>query len=261
MAQSRQDEAQKYPPLGEFDNQKALADLKREQHKRVIYCIGMALGIATGGFLNAGFGVILAITIKTELRRLENVSHIIRVMEMILNEFSNYNVEVIPQVEVPKEETGVHQIDLFVRVPEEKVYFSMCIRRMRHAKVVFHKKKQRLMIRRKGKRGLNPLNPDPIDFLGASTSWIQKNQRSLFGRASNDRRRPCAKVLCLVEETEIAKQDSTYYANLGNDSFLCLRKEKSPIFVLHAKYRANNLCRFIHNFIEANGKQQSKVSA
>mgnify|MGYP006424015809 CR=1 FL=1 len=247
----------KYPPLGEFNSQDALNKLKEQQRIRFLFCIGILFALILGGSVISGLGLILTIRMRTQIRELDNVSNIINVMETLLDEFSHYNIEIIPEVEVPKE-TGIPKIDLFVRIPVEKVYFSICVRKMERSKVVFHREKQRLMIRRKGRRGLNPLNPDPIDFLGSSTTWIQKNKRSIFGRASNDRRRPCAKILCLVGSTEVGKSDEERYTIIGDCNFLIVRKDKNPIFLLHEKHAKNNLYRFIKNFIKANGKQESQ---
>lgn len=255
QAQYPQDESFKYPPLGEFDTQKALQHLEREQMKGALYCIALTCGATLSSLLNSALALGLILLTTQQIKKLDNLSNIIIVMKTLLKEFSDQGIEIIPRVPVPKKETGIHQIDLFVRIPVKKVYFVLCVRKMEQSKVVFHEQKGKLMRRRK--KGLSPFNPDPLEFLPNSTIWVQRNQRTLFGRASNDKRRPCAKILVLVHSTKIAQHRSEFYITLGEEQFLCV-KGKSPVMIVHHK---KNLCSFIKNYIEKHGKSQSQATS
>jgi len=122
---------------------------------------------------------------------------------------------------------------------------------MEQTKVVFYEGKGKLMRRRK--KGLTPLHPDPLEILPSSTVWLQKNNRSIFGRMSNDKRRPTAKVLCLVGNTKIGEHRSELYTTIGQKNFLCI-KRKSPVLVIKHK---KELCSLVKHYIELHGKKTS----
>jgi transcription antitermination factor NusA-like protein len=205
--------------------------------------------------LNPAVALGLLLYLTRELRKLDKISNLINVMETLLREFSDEHIEIIPRVEVPKEETGINQIDLFVRIPVKKVYFVLCVRKYEQTKIVFHEEKARLMRRRK--KGLKPLNPDPLEFLPSSTVWIQKNKRTIFGHKSNDRRRPCAKVFVLVGSTKIGTHRDELYDNLGENRFLTPKLHK-PITVVHHDH---DLCTFVRNYIAEKGKSPPNSSS
>lgn len=243
-----QDESLKYPDLGEFDTAKAFQELQREQKKITISCLMLASWIIGAGLLRPEVALVLLLSLKRQLKKLDNISNLVNVIKTLLREFSDENIEIIPRVQVPKEETGIHQIDLFVRVPIKKVYFVLCIRKLEQTKLVFHEEKGRLMRRRK--KGLKPLDPDPLEFLPRSTVWIQKNQKTIFGHKSNDRRRPCAKLLVLTGSTQIGKHREELYATFGEQKFLA-PKLNSPVTIVHHDH---DLCSFIRNYIKEKGK-------
>ena len=249
------DESLNYPDLGEFNTQAALRKLQREQKNIVISCFFILSGMIASGLFEPGAALLLALCIKRELKRLDNISNIVNVMKTLLREFSDENIEIIPRVKVPKEETGIHQIDLFVRIPVRKVYFVLCVRKLEQTKIVFHEEKGKLMRRRK--KGLKPLDPDPLEFLPSSTIWIQKNKRSIFGRMSNDRRRPCARLLVLTGSTQVGKHGEELYNTFGDEKFLA-PKLKSPITIVHHDH---DLCSFIRNYIKEKGKSPPNQSS
>jgi hypothetical protein len=245
------DSHHKYPPLGEFDNQKAIRLLKREQKDITVSCIFFLFGMITSGLVLPPVALGLTLGFKRELKKLEKISNIINVMETLLSEFQEENMEIIPRVQVPKEETGLQFIDLFIRMPVRRVYFVLCVRKYEQIKIVFNEEKDKLMKRRK--KGLKPIDPDPLQCLASSTTWVQKNKVSLFGRVSNDKRRPCAKLLVLVGSTKIGKHREELYSTFGEEKFLAPKLNR-PIIIVHYDH---NLCSFIKNFIEEKGKSLS----
>jgi hypothetical protein len=249
------DSHHKYPPLGEFDNQKAIRLLKREQKARII-ASGLYVSIP-GTVLLTPFSLVsplLMPMLNKMIKGVEKVSNNLIVMSTLLDHFGDQGIEIIPCVQVSKEETGIDQIDLLVRVPVEKVYFAICVRKIEQSKIVFNDEKHTLMIRHK--KRLTSWRPDPQAYLPKATVWLQKNKGTIFGPASNDRRRPIAKVLVLLGSTQIGKHRSEHYDTLGNQQVLCIQ-DKSRVFIVHHQ---ENLCSFVANFIGEYGKVASKLA-
>jgi hypothetical protein len=248
------DDIQQYPPLGEFNNDQALQQLKKQQ--KINTAISGTVSLISTGILTTPLHIAAPALMPVFVQRMKNVAKVsnkIIVMSTLLEHFSDIGIEVIPDVPVSKE-TGIEQIDLFVRIPNEKVYFTICIRKFEKSKVIFNDEKLSLMIRHK--RRLKPWNPDPQHYIPKATSWLQKNKGHIFGKASNDKRRPTAKVLVLVGSTQIGKHRSEHYDKVGGKSFVCI-KNMSRVFILHHQ---QDLCSFIESYIKEYGKQASKTT-
>jgi len=86
------DDEGKYPPLGEFDNQKALRGLEREQRDRVLECIILTLSLVVEGGVNALIGLGIALYMKRATKELEDVSNLIYVMKTLLGRFSDIGI-------------------------------------------------------------------------------------------------------------------------------------------------------------------------
>lgn len=250
--QNSQDEAQKYPPLGEFDNQKALADLKRKRKNAVaiyITIVACALGVV---FFHSGLGTTLMMLAIKQLREAEKFSNVIMVMETILGKFSEQGIETIPQIPVSDEDIQTDRVDLLVRVPDERLHFVICIRKREQCKIVFDENQGKLKYRRK--RGLRAWEPDPLVFIARATTWLKKYEGTAFGHSSNDKRRPMARVLLLIGSTKIGQHDSKHYDIVGDKEFVCI-KERGRVFIVHH----DEICSLITNFIKQNGKIMSKT--
>lgn len=252
MAQSGQDEAQKYPPLGEFNNQKALADLKRKQKSAVAIYIGIFASAAVTFFFNSAFGTSLMMLAIRQLREAEKFSNVIIVMETILAEFSDQGIETIPQIPVSDENIETDRVDLLVRVPDERLHFVICIRKREQCKIVFDDNQGKLKYRRK--RGLKTWKPDPLLLIARMTTWLRKYKGTVFGQSSNDKRRPIARVLLLLGSTKIQEHDPKHYDIVGDKEFVCIH-ELGKIYIVHH----NQISSFIKNFIKERGKIMSKT--
>ncbi|PNW52386.1 UNVERIFIED_CONTAM: hypothetical protein BEN50_10265, partial [Euhalothece sp. KZN 001] len=247
------DKDRKYPPLSEFKNKKAITRLEQEQTWQGIFsglsAVTPSIALSTPVSLTSS--ELATSRIKTN-KAVEKIYNLIIVMKTLLEGFGD-QVEIIPRVQVPKDETDIDQIDLFIRVPSERVYFCIGIRKIEKSKVVFNEKRETLMIRHK--KRVRPWKPDPHTYLPKATSWLRKNKSTLFGRIGNDKRRPVCKVLVLLGSTQISKHHEAHYDRLGDNTFLHLN-DRSNLFIVHH----NDLVSLMNNFIKEYGKASKQTT-
>ena len=249
------DEDGKYPPLGEFNNKKAITRLEQEQTWQGIFsglsAVTPSIALSTPVSLTSS--ELATSRIKTN-KAVEKIYNLIIVMKTLLEEFGEGGIEIIPCVKVSREETSIDQLDLFVRVPEERVFFSICVRKIEKSKIVFNDEKETLMVRKK--RRLTPWKPDPQTYIHQATTWIKKYKPAIFGKV-NDKRRPTCKVLVLLGSTQIGKHREAHYDKLGDKTFLRL-DNRSTLYIVHHK----ELISLMTNFIKEYGnisKQAAKT--
>lgn len=236
----------KYPPIGEFDNQKALEKLKKERNKRVLEAMLNYGGAISSLWLNTVFSVAFSVLGGNKVKEIATLSHMIHTMETLLEHFEDDGIEIIPKVKVPQNIATVNQIDLFVRFPQ-KIYFIICHRKMNDSIITYREDKQAFYIRRVNNRGKNIWKPDPSDYIPECFRWLQKNERSLFGGSSNDTRKPSVRILLLMGETKINKNHPPHlYSQIGDEKFLWIKKQGRGTLTIVEEDR---LIKFIKAFV------------
>ncbi|QDZ41578.1 hypothetical protein FRE64_16520 (plasmid) [Euhalothece natronophila Z-M001] len=236
----------KYPPIGEFDNDQALNQLKKERNKQVLKAILNYGGAISSLWLNTMFSVVFSILGGNKVKEIATLSHMIHIMETLLEHFEDDGIEIIPKVKVPKDVATVNQIDLFVRFPQ-KIYFAICHRKMNDSIITYREDKETFYIRRVNNRGKNIWKPDPSDYIPECFRWLQKNERSLFGGKSNDTRKPSVRILLLMGETKINKHHPPHlYGQVGDEKFLWIKKQGRGTLTIIEEDR---LVKFIKAFV------------
>lgn len=247
------DEDGKYRPLGTLtplDNQNTLDRLKQERALQ-----GVVAGLHSIAPPLIPHDTFSEISLKRENikknKAVDKISNLIIVMERILEAFGD-QVEIIPRVQVSKEETGIDQIDLFMRIPSERVYFCICKRKLEGSRIIYNDNRETLMFREK--KRLTPWNPDPNTYIPKATSWLRKNKPTLFGRKGNDKRQPIGKILVLLGSTEIGRHYEKHYDTLADKRFLKI--QNSDLYIVHK----NQLVSVMQGFLKRYGKLSRKAT-
>jgi len=216
-------------------NWEALHQLEREKDylSSVAGEIDVA-SITSGASLSSPEFLLLASRYKP-LNLTTKLMRIIKVVNVLMEEFSSQGIQIFPCVEVP----GYNPIDLYVRF-KGLTHLLISIRSMGKSEIIYKEANETLFVRRKGK-GIKKWHPDPLVELSEYQAWLIKN-RQQFGMPSREVRKPLAKVLLISGETTIDKHPEHLYAKISGEPYLALNR-KGTAFVIKEEQ--------ISNFIKA----------
>lgn len=174
------------------------------------------------------------------LRRLQKINQILPILDSLLENFEEYGVEIINDVNVP----NLSSLDLFVRFPYRNL-FAIALRSQGDSVITYNEEKESFYIRRnKGSKGLKPWTPDHLQQLSDQEYWLRKNQSALFGSTSKQRRQPVVKVLVLKGQTKLGQHPKKLYTTVGDVRVLLIKK-KASIYVMEE----DQLINFIKGWI------------
>lgn len=234
-----------------IDNRETLQklELEKDELSAIIKSIGFG-SILTGltTFSIALLGLLLA---WKPMVRLEKVSRLIKVMKLMLENFEDEGIEMLPLVKIPK----AQPIDLFVRFPGRE-FLIFAIRSHGEAIAVYHQSKDALYLKRP-KKGMNRWKPDPLTELSEQEFWLRRNYRNLFGGSAKATRRPMAKVLVVWGQTQLDEHEEQLYASVSDKKFLFIRREQGGAFyVIHQ----SQVIDFVRAYLAQRQSQEDKAA-
>ena len=212
-------------PIHNWD---ALRQLKREMdYLTNVSSVCGAAGIASGALLNPA-GFLLLTLIYKPLIRVTKLVRIIKVMELLLEEFEGIGIQIYPCLEVPEHEP----LDLFVIIPE-RAYLLISIRSKskNEAKAVYNEANETLYVKHKS-RGLRKWLPCPLVELGDYHAWLSKNRRQFGISANAIRKYSVIKTLILWKPMQIDQHREPLYTKMGEMTPLAISR-KGTILVIH----------------------------
>ncbi|MCD8488279.1 MAG: hypothetical protein LRZ84_16475 [Desertifilum sp.] len=238
---SAQEVAEYTAPL---DNREALQklELEKDELSALIASIGfssLVAGLAT--FSIAWLGLLLA---WKPMVRLEKVARLIELMKLILENFEEMGVEMLPLQKIPKAEP----VDLFIRFPG-KEFILFAIRSHANDTVIYNESRDAFRIKRQrsegiGRRpGLSRWKPDPLTDLGEQEFWFRKNCRNFFGGNARATRRPIAKVLIVWNPTQLGEHQEHLYQTMGEQKFLFIPRKQGGAFYVITKNQVTDFIR------------------
>ena len=211
-----------------FDNREALQKLELEKDELSAVITSIGFGSILTGLTTFSVGLLGLLLAWKPMVRLEKVARLIKLMKLILENFEELGVEMLPLHKTPK----AQPIDLIVRFPG-KEFLLFAIRSHGDSTVVYNQNKEALYHKR-GQKGMSRWKPDPLDDLAEQEFWLRNNRRNFFGGTAKGSRRPMAKVLIVWGQTRLDEHQEQLYANVDNQKFLFIRREKGGAFyVIH----------------------------
>ena len=207
-------------------NWEALHQLEREKNYFSNATAESAAGIASSPSLGSPEFLVLTLAYKP-LNRVTKLVRIIKVMRLLLEEFSSQGIQIFPCLEVPDHEP----IDLFVILPE-KAYLLISIRSKstKEAKVIYNEANETLYTKHKSK-GLRKWLPCPLVELSDYHAWLGKNRR-LFGISANAiRRYSVIKALVLWKPMQIDRHREHLYSKVGEMTALTLSRKGTALLI------------------------------
>lgn len=229
-----------------LSNAEALSQLKREKSRLVIQSgLSGLLGLTTGFLNSLGFGL-LSLAYRP-LSRLAQVSRVIEVMEILLNQYPAPNeIRIFPSIPIPRSQP----IDLLIIFPNQLIMIvSIRSRTNVERRIKYEPSDQSLYIRHQ-KRGLYKWSPCPLAELNKYQRWLKKDDKGeRFQLSFEDLNEyPIYKVLLLWSPSIIDQESEDFCSTFTDGELsvdpLCVPQEdKTFIIEDNQFYNLVKLCR------------------
>ncbi len=209
-----------------LDNRETLQKLELERDELTGIITSIGFGSLITGLTTFSVGLLGLLLAWRPMIRLEKVARLIKIMNLILENFEADGVEMLPLCKTPKSQP----IDLIIRFPG-KEFLLFAIRSHGDSTVVYNEKKGALYHKR-GQKGSSQLKPDPLSDLAEQEFFVRKYRREFFGGTAKGSRRPMAKILVVAGQTQLDEHQEQLYANVGDQKFLFIRREQGGAFYI-----------------------------
>ena len=220
---------------GYLENDQALKYFKKKQSDWNKILMGVA-GSTSLGFagmpliaLFGSLGTALSIELSIPIDR------IVKTMEILLNEFNNEEITIIPRV---KGGDGV--IDLFIKTADKR-YFALMLRSNGDSRVKWRKDRQQFFTIGKGRNS----TWGRLELLGDELNRIvlnfKKEKNSIVGSTNAERNRAFTKVIVLTGKTRLdPNNDPEFIVPFGHTTALRITT-KSTYYLVDLANLANFL--------------------
>lgn len=187
-----------------LQNYDALSNLKEEVftlYKSYLAIAGLSLvGLAFSPLASLGLGALLSAGKSLEYFR--RVARIHDTMKMLLDCFGDDGIKITPRVK-----TNSAIIDLFVRMPDKRI-FALMLRSSENTSVKWREDNQQFYVKKKGK---SEKKSDPLNRTIKKLNTIidlKKAKSPLIGTSSAERNAPVIKTIVLSPGAQIAASNS-----------------------------------------------------
>ena len=212
---------------GYLQNDRALQYFKRKQANWNRISMGIA-GATSLGFARMPFATLFgALDTAVSIELSIPIDRIVKVMEILLNEFEKEEITLIPRV---KGANGI--IDLFVKTADKR-YFAIMLRSNGDSRIKWKKDRQQFFAlgkRRNSQWGKLELLGDELNRLVLD---FKKEKNPLVGFTKAERNRAFTKVIVLTGQTRLdPNNDPEFIVNFGRTTALRITT-KSTYYVVN----------------------------